>query len=55
MLANVTILMFEELNGAWASPEPGQVLAANFSWFVFPLLVAARLWRDHPFTEEPRA
>jgi hypothetical protein len=53
MFANVTILLFEEFLGAHATPRPGVVLAANFSWLVMPWLVVARLCRSgHPFAKE---
>jgi EXPERA (EXPanded EBP superfamily) len=50
MMANVTILMFEEWRGSHASPNLPVVLAANASWFAFPLLVIWRLRRDRPFS-----
>ena len=53
MLANVTIILFDELLGAHASPHPMVVLAANASWLVVPMLVLWRMARkEHPFTEE---
>ena len=53
MLANVTIILFDEFVGVHASPHPFVVLAANSSWLVFPMLVAWRMSRkEHPFTEE---
>jgi EXPERA (EXPanded EBP superfamily) len=53
MFANVTILLFEEFLGAHATPRPGVVLGANFSWLVMPWLVVARLSRNsHPFAKE---
>ena len=53
MLANVTIILFDEFVGVYATPHPFVVLAANSSWLVFPMLVAWRMARkEHPFTEE---
>jgi hypothetical protein len=53
MLANVTIIMSEELAGGHASPRPLVVLAANASWLIFPILVTWRMSRGpHPFTEK---
>jgi hypothetical protein len=53
MLANVTIILFDELLGAHASPRPFIVLAANASWIVVPMMVVWRMARqEHPFSEE---
>jgi hypothetical protein len=53
MLANVTIIMSEEILGVHASPRPLVVVAANASWLIFPILVTWRMSRGpHPFTEE---
>jgi hypothetical protein len=55
MLANVTIILSEELAGPHASPHPWVVVGANASWLVFPVLVAWRMSRaPHPFSEELR-
>ena len=52
MFTNVFIILFDELRGAYASPHPAAVVAANGAWLVLPLVV---LWRvagsEHPFTE----
>jgi len=51
MLTNVTIILFEEINGQHATPEVGRVLFANLCWLLFPILVLYRMWRSiHPFT-----
>lgn len=51
MLTNVTIILFEEVNGIHASPELGRVFLANAAWLIFPLLVLIRMWRSAtPFT-----
>jgi len=53
MITNVTIILFEEINGAYASPELGRVLMANAAWLVFPIIVLYRMWRSiHPFSKE---
>ena len=53
MLANVTIILSEELAGPHASPRPLVVVLANAGWLVVPVLVAWRMSRgEHPFTEE---
>jgi hypothetical protein len=45
--------LFEEFLGTHATPRPGVVLAANFSWLVMPGLVVLRLARtSHPFAKE---
>jgi hypothetical protein len=49
----VIVILAEELWGAFASPMPGIVLAANAAWLVFPLLILWRMWRSpHPFSKE---
>jgi hypothetical protein len=56
MLTNVTIILFEEMIGEHATPQPGMVLFANAAWVVFPLIVMARMARtEHPFSVEERA
>ena len=53
MLANVIIILFDELGGPHASPRPWIVVNANASWIVFPLLVIWRMGRSpHPFSKE---
>jgi hypothetical protein len=52
MMTNVTIIMFEEYCGPYATPRPLVVTLANLPWFLFPVFVLVRLWRsEHPFTE----
>ena len=41
MMANVTMILFEERYGEFATSHFGMVLAANAAWFLFPLLVIA--------------
>jgi hypothetical protein len=52
MMANVSIILFEEAAGPHASPHFGVVLLANLWWFVFPVLVVVRMVKggEHPFT-----
>ena len=50
MLANVTIILFEEFVGPHATPAPLVVVLANSGWFLVPLATVARMWREHPFT-----
>jgi hypothetical protein len=52
MLSNVIIIMFEETIGPHATPRWTNVALANLAWLALPLLVIARLWRDHPFTRD---
>lgn len=50
MLANVFIILFDEVAGVHASPRPWVVVGANASWIVFPVLVIWRMGRAaHPF------
>lgn len=49
MLSNVTIILFEERSGRYASPHFGMVVAANLSWILLPLATIWRMWRDAPF------
>jgi hypothetical protein len=52
MFANVSIIMFEELFGPYATPARFTVTMANIPWWCLPFLVAWRFGRsEHPFTE----
>ncbi len=52
MLTNVTIILGEELFGAYATPHFPIVLLANLPWLVFPVYIICRMWRSpHPFTQ----
>ena len=51
MAANVSIILFEEMVGPYATPAPVIVGLANLPWLLFPFFVAARVWKEHPFTE----
>jgi hypothetical protein len=51
MLTNVTIILFEEINGEHATPVLFRVLLANAAWVIFPALVLYRMWRSvNPFS-----
>lgn len=53
MMTNVTIILFEEMIGAHATPARGMVLFANAAWFIMPILVLVRMsTNERPFTEE---
>jgi hypothetical protein len=50
MLTNVTIILFEEVNGVHASPELMRVFLANACWVIFPVIVLYRMWQsENPF------
>ena len=49
---NVVIILSEELWGPHATPQSGLVLLANLPWFVFPILLVWRMWKEHPFSVE---
>ncbi len=51
MLTNVSIILFEEVNGELATPELGRVLLSNAAWVIFPVIVLWRMWRSaEPFS-----
>ncbi len=51
MLTNVTIILFEEVNGEHATPALFRVLLSNAAWIIFPLIVLYRMWRSvYPFS-----
>jgi hypothetical protein len=55
MWTNVTIIVFEEMIGPHATPEPAMVLFANAPWWCLPYLVLWRMWSNpHPLTREVR-
>jgi hypothetical protein len=52
MLTNVTIILFEEVKGAFATPQLARVLLSNAAWVIFPALVLYRMWRSpKPFSQ----
>jgi hypothetical protein len=64
MFANVTIILFEELQGPHATPVRSMILLANAPWLLMPIATAVRMWSEHPFsrartaeseTQTPRA
>jgi hypothetical protein len=52
MMANVTMILFEERYGEFATSHFGMVAAANAGWFLFPVLVILRMRRDQPFAAQ---
>jgi hypothetical protein len=50
MFADVFIIMGEEIAGPHATPHLAIVTALNLPWLLLPLLLTARLWKEHPFT-----
>jgi hypothetical protein len=53
MFADVFIILGEEIAGPHASPHLGIVTALNLPWLLLPILLAARLWKEHPFATAP--
>jgi EXPERA (EXPanded EBP superfamily) len=54
MITNVSIILFEEINGEHASPQLMRVLLSNAAWVAFPLIVLYKMWRSiHPFSINP--
>ncbi len=52
MFTNVFIILSEEIWGSHAAANPLIPVLANASWFIFPFIIIARMWKsDHPFTE----
>lgn len=49
MIAIVTIILFEELNGPTPTPAPAIVVGANLPWLLFPFAVIWRLRDERPF------
>jgi hypothetical protein len=51
MMTNVTIILFEEMLGPYATPAPARVLLANAPWFLLGLGAILRMARaEAPFT-----
>ncbi|MCX6234999.1 MAG: emopamil-binding family protein [Bacteroidetes bacterium] len=51
MFTNVVIICSEEIWGPHASPAVASVLAANASWFIFPVFLVWKMWKqEHPFS-----
>lgn len=54
LMTNVTIILFEEMLGPFATPRPFVVLFANAPWFLFPVALITRMARAaHPFSPPP--
>jgi steroid 5-alpha reductase family enzyme len=52
MFTNVTIILSEEIWGPHAAANPLLPVLANASWFIFPFIIIARMWKsDHPFSQ----
>ena len=55
MIANVTIILFEELAGPTPTPAPAIVVMANLPWLLVPFSVVWRLRKEDPFASvEPK-
>lgn len=53
MLTNVSIILFEEVYGAHASPQLPRVFLSNAAWVIFPLIVLLRMWSSNtPFSSK---
>ena len=50
MFADVFIILGEEIAGPHATPHLAIVTALNLPWLLLPLLLTARMWKEHPFT-----
>ncbi len=51
LFTNVFIIMSEEYFGPHATPSPGMVTLANAPWFLFPIFLIWKMWKnEHPFT-----
>jgi hypothetical protein len=50
MMANVLIILMEEVGGVYRTPNVPFVLAVNAPWLLMPLAMIARMRRDNPFT-----
>jgi hypothetical protein len=50
MFADVFIILGEEIAGPHATPHLATVMALNLPWLLLPILLTARLWKEHPFT-----
>jgi hypothetical protein len=55
LATNVVIIMSEEIWGPHATPHLPLVAALNAPWLIFPMIIIARMWREHPFTRVERA
>ncbi len=57
MMTNVTIILSEEFYGPYAAGDTiWQVVGANASWLIFPIIILYRMTKSqHPFTIEAKA
>jgi emopamil binding protein len=50
MLANVLIILMDEVYGVTPAKNVAFVLAVNVPWLLMPFAMITRMLRDHPFT-----
>ncbi len=50
MLANVLIILMDEIAGVTPAKNVAFVLAVNLPWLLMPFAMIARMWRDQPFS-----
>jgi hypothetical protein len=51
MFTSVFVILFDELHGEHAAPNPLVVVGANAAWLLVPIVVLFRVGRsEHPFT-----
>ena len=55
MVANVSIILFDERFGVTPAPNFLTVVAFNLAWLLFPILMIIRMRRDRPFSPAPAA
>jgi hypothetical protein len=55
MLANVSIILFDERYGVTPAPNFLRVVGFNLLWLLFPILMIIRMRRDRPFERTPAA
>ncbi len=55
MFTGVIVILGEELAGPHATPHLPLVLGLNLPWLLVPLLLTARLWKEHPFSGNAKA
>jgi hypothetical protein len=49
MFMGVTVILGEEFAGPHATPHLPLVLGLNLPWLLVPVLLTARVWKEHPF------
>jgi emopamil binding protein len=49
MFTGVIVILGEEFAGPSATPHLPLVLGLNLPWLLVPLLLTARVWKEHPF------